>query len=207
LRVVVEFTDKKVFASALDWPGWARAGRTEEAALEALVDYAERYAPVATTAGLAQPRRIAFDVIERLPGDATTSFGAPAIPASAEREAVTAAAARRLAALVEAAWQYLDEVVARTPEELRKGPRGGGRDRDAMYEHVLNAEDAYARKLGVRLKEAVPRRAAVLSVLAQPSAGWPAEGKGWGTPYAARRICWHALDHAWEMIDRSTAEP
>ncbi|MEY2437652.1 MAG: hypothetical protein QOF97_2488, partial [Acidimicrobiaceae bacterium] len=27
--------------------------------------------------------------------------------------------------------------------------------------------------------------------------------KGWAYRYAARRIAWHALDHAWEMQDRS----
>jgi hypothetical protein len=206
LSVVVESTATKVFASVLGWPGWARAGRTEDEALAALTGYAELYAPVATAAGLALPRRLDFDVVERLPGNATTSFGAPAIPATAEQAAVTAPTARRQAALVEAAWKYLDDVVAKTPEELRKGPRGGGRDRDAMYEHVLNAEDAYARKIGVRSKEVPARRAAILEVLALPAAGGPAGGKGWSTPYAARRIAWHVLDHAWEMTDRSTAE-
>jgi hypothetical protein len=27
--------------------------------------------------------------------------------------------------------------------------------------------------------------------------------KGWPPRYAARRIAWHALDHAWEIEDRS----
>ena len=31
---------------------------------------------------------------------------------------------------------------------------------------------------------------------APPPTGWPA-------PYALRRIAWHALDHAWEIEDRS----
>lgn len=28
---------------------------------------------------------------------------------------------------------------------------------------------------------------------------WP----GWPARYAARRIAWHALDHAWEIEDRT----
>ena len=47
VAVFLEITPKQAFASALDWPGWCRAGRDEGAALAALADYAERYAPVA----------------------------------------------------------------------------------------------------------------------------------------------------------------
>jgi hypothetical protein len=35
---------------------------------------------------------------------------------------------------------------------LRKGPRGGGRDRAELIGHVIGAETACARKLGVKLK-------------------------------------------------------
>jgi len=49
--VVLEVGAKRVFATAVDWPGWCRSGRTEEAALENLLSYADRYAPVATAAG------------------------------------------------------------------------------------------------------------------------------------------------------------
>jgi hypothetical protein len=40
-------------------------------------------------------------------------------------------------------------------------------------------------------------------VLRQPSDGAPIAGKKWPPRYAARRIAWHALDHAWEIEDRS----
>ena len=40
---------------------------------------------------------------------------------------------------------------------------------------------------------------------ANPSDGQPLAGRRWLHRYAARRIAWHALDHAWEMEDR--AEP
>jgi hypothetical protein len=43
----------------------------------------------------------------------------------------------------------------------------------------------------------------VLAVLRQPSGGAPLAGRKWTQRYAANRIAWHALDHAWEMQDRS----
>ncbi len=46
-------------------------------------------------------------------------------------------------------------------------------------------------------------RAEVRAVLAGPSDGTPAVAKGWPARCAARRIAWHALDHAWEIEDRS----
>jgi hypothetical protein len=30
---------------------------------------------------------------------------------------------------------------------------------------------------------------------------------GWTTRYAARRIAWHVLEHAWEMEDRAVGQP
>jgi hypothetical protein len=60
---------------------------------------------------------------------------------------------RGLGGLVTAAWATFDEVAAASPAELRKSPRGGGRDRDKMIDHVIGGETAYARKLGVKLKQ------------------------------------------------------
>jgi hypothetical protein len=104
-----------------------------------------------------------------------------------------------------------DEVAGAAPAQLRKGPRGGGRDRDKIIDHVLGADAAYARKLGVRHREpaagdtaaVAALRAEVLAVLSSPSDGTPPVPKGWPARYAARRIAWHALDHAWEIEDRS----
>src|SRR5688500_5113790 len=130
--VYLELGRKKIFAASLAWPGWCRSGPTEEAALDALAAYVPRYAEVAEKAGLPFPTgaRPRFDVIERIAGSATTDFGAPDRVAEADHEAVTPAIARRQAALVAAAWAVFDGIAGQTPEELRKGPRGGGRDRD-----------------------------------------------------------------------------
>ena len=211
VQVVVESVARRAFASAVDWPGWTRAGRTVDAAVEALAEYTGRYAPVAEAGGFPLGTSLSFVVVEELPGDATTTFGAPSQAATLERGRVTAARAERSAALLEAAWDELDAVYARTPAALRKGPRGGGRDRDAMYAHVLGGEQAYASKIGVR--QPVPAlgdvaavaalREAMLAVIRADRTGEPARERGWPPRYAARRSAWHALDHAWEMEDRS----
>jgi hypothetical protein len=46
----------------------------------------------------------------------------------------------------------------------------------------------------------------VLDILGKASDGSPLADRKWTQRYAARRIAWHALDHAWEMEDRSKAE-
>ena len=213
--IYLEIGAKKVFACSLEWPGWCRAARSEEAAVESLSAYAGRYAAVPRVAGVRFPSTAghAFDVVERLAGSATTDFGAPAKPAAADAAPLSAAGARRLAALVEASWVVLAATAATAPAQLRKGPRGGGRDRDAVVAHVVAAEFGYARTIGVRHKapadpaadpgavEAL--RAAVLDTLRSARSGQPPGGKGWPPRYAARRIAWHALDHAWEIEDRS----
>ena len=221
IAVCLEVTPKQAVASALDWPGWCRAGRDEGAALEALAGYAGRYAPVAGQAGVSFPATVAFDVIERVPGGPATAFAAPEcrrpfpqITAEAERATVTPAAARRLAGLVTAAWATFDQIAAASPAELRKGPRGGGRDRDQIIDHVIGADTAYARKLGVKLKRPAPGdiaaieelRQAIAAVVGAPSDGSPVVPGGWATRYAARRIAWHVLEHAWEIQDRAESQ-
>jgi hypothetical protein len=218
IAVCLEVSPKMTVASALDWPGWCRAGRDEGAALEALASYAGRYAPVAGQAGVSFPATVAFDVVERVPGGPATAFAAPEcrrpfpqITAEAERAKLTPAAARRQVGLVTAAWAVFGEIAAASPAQLRKGPRGGGRDRDQLIGHVIGADTAYARKLGIKLKQPAAGdtaaieelRKAIAAVVGAPSDGSPVVPGGWTTRYAARRIAWHVLEHAWEMQDRA----
>jgi len=101
-------------------------------------------------------------------------------------------------------------VAAAAPAELRKGPRGGGRDRDKVVAHVEEAEHAYARNMGLRLPASTATtevRSSILEVLALASDGSPLPGGTWPQRYAARRVAWHALDHAWEIEDRSPPAP
>jgi len=217
VAVALEVAPRKAFATAVDWPGWSRSGKTPELALEALAAYAVRYAPVAAEAGERLPigagadPGAAFEVVEETSGDGGTAFGVPSRVTDADRRRTTTADAKRLRDLVAGAWSTFDRVAASAPAELRKGPRGGGRDRDKMIEHVLGADAAYAREMGLRLPEPArgdrtaieAMRAAMLDLLGTPSDGSPIADRKWTVRYAAHRIAWHALDHAWEMEDRS----
>lgn len=217
IAVTIETTPTRTFATAIDWPGWSRSGKTGASAMEALAAYAERYGVVARAAGQAFPSGpIAVRVVETQAGGAATDFGVPSFVTEADRRSTTAAEGDRLARLVEAAWAHLDAIALAAPEALRKGPRGGGRDTSKIVEHTLAADHSYARTMGLRLPE--PRlgdhaavtalRAAMLEVLRSPSDGSPI-GTRWTVRYAAHRIAWHSLDHAWEIEDRSsgTAAP
>jgi hypothetical protein len=213
IEIGEEVGQKRAFVWAVDWPGWCRAGKTVELAREALVAYAPRYGVVVKAAGLKMPTADddALDVVVRTDGGGGTDFGVPSNITGVDRQRVTKAQAERLAGLVEASWTVFDTVAAGAPATLRKGPRGGGRDRDKMIEHVVEADHAYAREIGVRLPEpkrtdrkaVEAERAAMLEVLRTPSDGGPLADRKWTKRYAARRIAWHALDHAWEIEDRS----
>jgi hypothetical protein len=209
--VYLEIGPKKSFACAVDWPGWCRVGKGEEAALEALLEYAERYRPVLAAAGRRLPRAVELRVVERVPGSGATDFGVPHAVPELDLAPMTRALARRTADVVQASWDHFDRVAAAAPAELRKGPRGGGRNRDKIVEHVIGSDLGYAQLLGIKAAKGAESnpaavadvRAAVLDVLRSTTDGQPVRPKGWPTRYAARRIAWHALDHAWEIEDRS----
>jgi hypothetical protein len=210
VRIYTEGGPRRTFAVALDWPGWARSGKGEEAAIETLDAYLPRYSAVLWRAGIQPPSTDAgFTVVERLPATATTDYGSIDKDTKADLEPFVPGEPERLAAIVAAAWEEFDEVVAAAPPELRKGPRGGGRDRDKVRAHVLNAEAGYVRKLGVRASTAgqeVPDpawRPEVLEVLRTATGPERIGEKGWLPRYGARRIAWHVLDHAWEIEDKS----
>ena len=213
IDVAEEASARRTFIWAVEWPGWCRSGKDRDLAIGSLIDHAARYANVARAAGFDFPAMVASDVriVESVGGGAGTEFGVPSAIIELDRREVTRTDAERLASLVEAAWTILDGVADKAPPILRKGPRGGGRDTAKVIDHVVDADHAYAREVGVRLKppslgdrEAVKaERAAVLDVFRQPSDGSPLAERKWTLRYAARRIAWHALDHAWEIEDRT----
>jgi hypothetical protein len=213
LGIALEVVRKRAFAWAVDWPGWCRSGKDPELAIASLLDHAGRYAVVARTANLVFPV-IAADHLETIvtaEGGSGTEFGVPSSIIDLDRLALDGPGAARLASLVEAAWIVFDRVAAGAPAELRKGPRGGGRDRDKVIGHVVEADHAYAREIGARLPPPSPadraavsaERAAIAAVLREPTDGSPLADRKWTVRYAARRIAWHALDHAWEIEDRT----
>jgi hypothetical protein len=212
LRVLVEAGQKRVFACALDLVGLARSGRTEEAAIEALRAALPRYQAVAAEAGVDVPLdATTVEVVERVTGNATTDFGAPGVVGDVDGAPLSNAEAERQARLVAAAWAVFERTSAQAPEALRKGPRGGGRDRSKIVRHLDDADRGYATSMGIRETGENRRtidevRREMLEVLGRPSDGAPLGGKRWPSRYAARRVAWHALDHAWEIEDRSQPE-
>jgi hypothetical protein len=214
--VVVEVAAKRTFASAIEWPGWSRSGRSPDESLERLIEYGPRYAPVAALAKVrfAPPRSVDdLEVVERLRGGSGTEFGVPGALASAESEPIPARELARLVGLLEAAWTTFDRAAAAAGgRPLRLGPRGGGRQVPKMVEHVREAEGAYLHQLGWKTDRHAPMaelRLAFVEAATLRAAGTPLPHPNrvrtpWDPAYAIRRSAWHALDHAWEIEDRLT---
>jgi hypothetical protein len=209
----LERGSKRVFAGAIEWPGWARGGKTDEAALEALAAYGPRYAAAlrGTRLGFHAPERASdLRVIERVEGTATTDFGAPDVAVARDLEDVDAKELKRLEAILRASWRTLDAAAERAEGlELAKGPRGGGRALDAIVDHVLGADASYVARLGRKVgsDDASTVREGIIDALRSavrdgvpPS---PRGGKRWTPRYFVRRSAWHVLDHAWEIEDRT----
>jgi hypothetical protein len=204
---------KKVVAAAFDWPGWDRWGKTEAQALEVLETYRPRYAHVAELAGYgAQFAALGgFEVVEDVPGIGMTDFyGLSGVPATAEKEPMSPADCDRKVALLEATWAYFDATVARVSEELRKGPRGGGREKDVIRRHVVGWEIYdLAKKVGVDYPVDTRDDPAALRDYRRQFAAeirrYNGEGlmaRTWYVQFLIRRCAWHMLDHAWELEDR-----
>src|SRR6476619_4406085 len=170
LEIGAEISPKKTFVWAIDWPGWCRSGKDRDLAIEVLIAARNRYAKVAERAGLELPTVDSDDlhIAETVDGGGGTEFGVPSSITKLDRRGTSKAEAERLASLVEAAWVIFERVAERSPAELRKGPRGGGRDRDKMVDHVIGADHAYAHEIGLRRPE--PTRADRGTVDAERSA-------------------------------------
>jgi len=221
IAIYLEVGAKRTFACAVNWPGWARSGRDEKTALAALLESAPRYAKIVGRArlGFVTPASIsALRVSERLPGSATTDFGAPGAVPRSDTKRVTDAELARIRRLIEAAWRAFDDAAAGARGvALSKGPRGGGRELDDIARHVRDAEAGYLSALGwpfkadARASAAAEQRrirASVLEGLAasargQIAAKGPRGGERWAPRRFGRRLAWHAIDHAWEIEDRT----
>ncbi len=219
--VYVEVGKKRAFAGGLDWPGWCRSGRDEGAAIDALVANAERYKKALRSAatGFTAPAGAAsVRIVERLEGNATTEFGAPAIAPAADERPLRGAELERQLGLLEACWAAFGASAKKHASAvLRKGPRGGGRELPAIVSHVLEADRAYLSGIGgvsprsgaSDAKEMTALRAAILEAVAARARGEPPakprrSGNLWLPRYLVRRSAWHALDHAWEIEDRAS---
>ena len=215
VAIYIEVGAKRAFASAVDWPGWSRGARSEQEAIAALASYGDRYKVVVRSAApkFTAPRDASeFKIAKRLKGNAGTDFGVPSLGLPSDGEPIPAAELERLARILEACWDAFDRAAKSAKGlELRKGPRGGGRDLDKMTGHVIEADQAYMAQLGARPpKAAAPAdlHDAMLAAFRARARGLPfAEPrdtkKPWTPRYFARRVGWHVLDHAWEIEDRA----
>ena len=220
IPVALEIGRTRTFASALDWPGWARSGRDEAAALAALLAYGPRYqrALRSTQLSIHVPTNpAAFTVTERLTGDAVTDFGAPSKALAVDTAPVDAAERARLEQILNASWDVFGEAVnSANGKHLRRGPRGGGRTAAQLLDHVMESHYAYLRRIYWRepheqglelslLLEMIKRAGEQALALAvsdeMPTAG-PRGGALWKARYFVRRSVWHILDHTWEIEDR-----
>jgi hypothetical protein len=216
MDVYLEAGATRVFAAALEWPGWCRSARSEQEALEALARYAPRYAAAVASAGFEVPQTPSFTVVERLEGGSATDFGVPGGSPSADA-GIDEAELERLERILRAVWKaFGDGVAAARGVRLRTGARGGGRNLAKITDHVCEAEQGYLRMLGGRYTgkgiEPVARLPGVHEAFVEamrrrargelPDRG-PRGGARWPVRYAARRTAWHTLDHLWEIEDRS----
>lgn len=220
INVYIESGRKRTFAGAVDWPGWCRSGRDEASALQALLDYGPRYARVLRAKDLAfhAPGSIsAFKVIDRMKGNATTDFGAPDVAPSLDAEPINAAELQRFQSILKSCWRFFDATTrSASGKDLRKGPRGGGRELDDVIQHILGSDTGYLSSVGSKVKvdesaasrEELKRiRKSILDALTAAARGevserGPRGGVRWKPRYFVRRVVWHVLDHAWEIEDR-----
>ena len=217
VRTVVERgpKGKRSVAFSIDWPGWSRGAKTGELALETLESYRERYRPVAALAGLARDFDGAgpLDVVEDRVGTGSTDFwGISFSPSAAELGPMTEPELDRGITLLQACWTFFDSVAERVSSELRKGPRGGGRDRYQIMRHAIRTEsESFARQVGLRIPEEAAlttdglrqhREAYVAAMRAYNAGEIKRPMRSWTLPFLIRHSAFHMLDHAWEMEDK-----
>jgi hypothetical protein len=215
LRVTLEIgpRGKRVVAVAPDWPGLARGAKTAEEAIARVQSYLSRYAPVARIAGMETElgELSGVEVVEEYPGNGSTDFwGISFAFSSLDRQTMSNEELERQLSLMQGCWAFFDEMRASVSAELRKGPRGGGRERDAIVRHTFGTEREWAaKKLGVQTPEGamltdnglIEHRSAYRDAIRTLNA----EGtlaKTWPLRYLIRHTAFHTMDHAWEMEDR-----
>jgi hypothetical protein len=217
VRTVVERgpKGKKSVAFSLDWPGWNRGAKSPDVALETLESYRARYRPIADLAGMANEFDAAgpLQIVEDRVGPGSVDFWGISFSASStEHERLSDAEFDRKIALLRAAWAFFDSVAARVSEEMRKGPRGGGRDRTRIIRHTIRTEsEDFAKQVGLRIPEEgalTPEglrqhRESYIEAMRAYNAGKVEKPmRSWTLPFLIRHSAFHTLDHAWEMEDK-----
>ena len=217
VRTVIEHgpKDKRSVAFSLDWPGWNRGEKTAELALETLEAYRARYRPIADLAGMAREFDAAgpLEVVEDRVGPGSVDFWGISFSASStEHGPLSDAEFDRKIKLLRASWAFFDSVAARVSPEMRKGPRGGGRDRHRIFRHTVRTEsEDFAKQVGLRNAEESAlspeglrqHRETYVAAMRAYNAGEVAKRmRSWTLPFLIRHSAFHTLDHAWEMEDK-----
>lgn len=218
VRTVIERgpKGKRSVAFGIDWPGWSRGGKTAELAMETLESYRERYRPIAELAGMAAEFDAAgpLEVVEDKVGTGSVDFwGISFSPSETEQGPMAEADFERGVTLLRACWTFFDAVAARVSPEMRKGPRGGGRDRDRIIRHTIRTEsEDFAKQVGLRIPEEAAltpdglrrhRETYVEAMRAYNAGEVTRRMRSWSLPYLIRHSAFHTLDHAWEMEDKN----
>ncbi len=205
-------------AFAVDWPGWSRGARTPELALGTLESYRDRYRPIALAARMVTEfdRGGPLEIIEDRVGTGSTDFwGISFSPSACERDPMAADELDRKILLLRACWTFFDRVAANASAEMRRGPRGGGRDRDQIIRHTIRTEsEEFAKRLGLRIPERAAltpeglasHRTAYIQAMRAYNAGEGRPMRTWSLPFLIRHSAYHVMDHAWEMEDKNLSD-
>jgi hypothetical protein len=216
VRTVIERgpKDKRSVAFSLDWPGWSRGAKSADLAIETLESYRARYRPVARLARMAREFDAAgpLKIVEDKVGTGSTDFwGISFAPSSTEQGPMSKAELDRGITLLRACWAFFDDVAARVSPEMRKGPRGGGRDRDRIIRHTIRTEsEGFAKQVGLRIPDEAAlspeglrvHRETYVAAMREYNAGEGKRMRSWTLPFLIRHSAFHTLDHAWEMEDK-----
>ncbi len=180
-----------------------------------LESYRERYRPVADLARVAREFDASgpLEIVEDRVGTGSTDFwGISFSPSATEHEPMDEAKFERGITLLRACWAFFDDVAARVSPEMRKGPRGGGRDRDRIIRHTIRTEtEDFAKQVGLRIPEGAAltsdglrqhREAYVAAMRAYNAGEIERRMRSWTLPFLIRHSAYHTLDHAWEMEDK-----
>jgi hypothetical protein len=151
-------------------------------------------------------------VEDRIGTGSTDFWGISFAPSSAEMGSMTEGDLERGLTLLRAAWTYFDDVAARVSPDMRKGVRGGGRDRDEIIRHVIRQEsESFAEQVGLRIPEGAAltpdglrrhRETYVEAMRAYNEGRVEKRMRSWTLAFLIRHSAFHTLDHAWEMEDK-----
>jgi hypothetical protein len=157
-----------------------------------------------------------LDVVEDRVGTGSTDFwGISFSPSSFEHGPMHDKEFTRKVKLLRACWTFFDDVAARVSPEMRKGIRGGGRERDEIIRHTRRVEsEDFAKKVGLRVGEGaavtgndlLEYREAYVAAMRAHHKGEGKPMRSWTLGFLIRHSAFHVMDHAWEMEDKDLSK-